>query len=142
MKINIPYNLAEQTLVKLMRTGDRLWRKSDEWFAQWEITDNHYNILRILNGANVPLSQKEIGERLVSSRANITKLIDLLEKKHFVERLACEDRRVKKVALTKLGTKFIAETKKQVMDFAETNMKNFSEQDLKTLITLLDKIEK
>lgn len=142
MKVNIPYSLAEQTLVKLMRTGDRLWRRSDEWFAQWELTDNHYNVLRILNGAATPLAQKEIGQQLVSSRANVTKLIDLLEKKHFVERLACEDRRVKKVALTKLGAKFITETKKQVIDFAENTMKNFSEQELKTLGILLDQIAK
>ncbi|MFN7930563.1 MAG: hypothetical protein U0Y68_22100, partial [Blastocatellia bacterium] len=74
--IKIPPSTAEQTLIKLMRVGDRLWRDSDEKFAQWDLTDNHYNVLRILNGAGEPISQIEIGRRMLSSRANVTKLID------------------------------------------------------------------
>ncbi|HYE72347.1 MAG TPA: MarR family transcriptional regulator, partial [Blastocatellia bacterium] len=71
-QVKIPNNAAEQALIKLMRIGDRLWRESDERFAQWGITDNHYNVLRILNGAGEPLSQVEIGRRMLSSRANVT----------------------------------------------------------------------
>ena len=38
--VTLPLSTAEQTLVKLMRVGDRLWRESDEKFAQWQLTDN------------------------------------------------------------------------------------------------------
>jgi len=141
MKVNITYSLAEQTMVKLMHIGDQLWRISDERFSQWGLSDNHYNVLRILNGSETALPQTEIGRRLVSSRANVTKLIDLLEKKQFVERLSCTDRRVKQIALTKQGTQFIRDTQKQVIEFAENNMKNFSKSELEILSNLLDKLK-
>src|SRR5438477_13102787 len=112
--VKLPASIAEQTLVKLMRVGDRLWRESDEKFAQWQLTDNHYNVLRILNGAGEPISQIEIGRRMLSSRANVTKLIDWLEGRKFVKRLSCGDRRVKLIELTSEGAKFIEGTAEQV----------------------------
>ncbi len=140
MKVKIPQNMAELTLLRLMRAGDRLWRASDERFGRWGLTDNHYNVLRILNGANEALSQIEIGRRMLSSRANITKLIDLLEERKFVKRLSCGDRRVNLVALTEDGAKFIAETLAEVVGHAEEVMKPLTRQELKTLAALLHKL--
>jgi MarR family transcriptional regulator, 2-MHQ and catechol-resistance regulon repressor len=139
-KVKIPASAAEQTLVKLMRVGDRLWREYDEKFAQWQLTDNHYNVLRILNGAGEPISQIEIGRRMLSSRANVTKLIDWLEERKFVKRLACEDRRVKLVELTPEGVQFIAETADQIIARAESTMSPLTKQQQKTLSQLLDKL--
>ena len=78
-RAKIPVSVAEQALVRLMRVGDRMWRESDERFRRWDLTDNHYNVLRILNGAGEPLRQVEIGRRMLSSRANVTKVVDHLE---------------------------------------------------------------
>ncbi|MBL8202793.1 MAG: MarR family transcriptional regulator [Blastocatellia bacterium] len=139
-KVKIPNNTAEQALIKLMRVGDRLWRESDERFGQWGLTDNHYNVLRILNGAGEPISQIEIGRRMLSSRANVTKLIDLLEEKKFVNRLNCEDRRVKLIALTEVGAKFLGETLRQILEAAELSLKPLTKTEQKTLSELLDKL--
>ena len=92
-RAKIPVSVAEQALVRLMRVGDRLWRESDERFRHWDLTDNHYNVLRILNGAGEPLRQVEIGRRMLSSRANVTKVVDHLETLGLVKRLDCADRR-------------------------------------------------
>ena len=99
-RAKIPVSVAEQALVRLMRVGDRLWRESDERFRHWDLTDNHYNVLRILNGAGEPLRQVEIGRRMLSSRANVTKVVDHLENLGLVRRLDCADRRVNLVELT------------------------------------------
>ena len=139
-KIKLSTNLAEQALIKLMRVGDRLWRESDERFGRWGISDNHYNVLRILNGAGEPLSQIEIGRRMLSSRANVTKLIDLLEERKFVKRLACGDRRVKLIKLTETGATFIAETASDVIGFAEKVLKPLTKAEQKSLAELLDKL--
>lgn len=139
-KVKIPQNISEVALIKLMRVGDKLWRESDERFAQWGFSDTHYNVLRILNGAGEPLSQIEIGRRMLSSRANVTKLIDLLEEKKFVKRLSCGDRRVKLIEVTEAGGKFLAETLEVVVGAAENVMKPLTKAEQKTLIELLDKI--
>ena len=139
-KVKIPNNNAEQVLIKLMRVGDRLWRESDERFGQWGLTDNHYNVLRILNGAGEAVSQIEIGRRMLSSRANVTKLIDWLEEKKFVKRLACGDRRVKLIELSATGAKFIEDTLRQILDAAESAMKPLTKAEQKALHELLDKL--
>lgn len=139
-KVKVPTNIAEEAMVKLMRVGDRIWRQSDEWFARWKIMDSHYNVLRILNGAGEPLSQIEISRRMLSSRANVTKLIDLLEKRGLVKRAACGDRRVNMVCLTDKGAQFIEETVAEVIGFAESTMKPLTRQEQRALVALLAKL--
>lgn len=139
-KVKIPNHIAEQALIKLMRVGDRLWRESDERFGQWGLTDNHYNVLRILNGAGEPLSQIEIGRRMLSSRANVTKLIDLLEEKKLAKRLACGDRRVKLIELSETGVQFIEDTLKQILEAAESSLKPLTKAEQKVLNELLGKL--
>ncbi len=139
-KAKIPPSVAEQAMVRLMRVGDRMWRASDERFARWHLTDNHYNALRILNGAGEPISQAEIGRQMLSSRANVTKLVDLLEARGLVKRLACEDRRVNLVELTDEGAKFIEETAAEVVGFAAETMRPLARAEQKTLFRLLGKL--
>lgn len=139
-RVKITPSVAEQSLIRLMRVGDRLWRASDERFSQWGITDNHYNVLRILNGAGEPLSQTEIGRRMLSSRANVTKLVDSLEKKGYVKRLSCGDRRVNLVALTEAGARFIEETLSAVITAANETMKPLTREEQKTLFRLLGEL--
>jgi len=139
-KVKITPSVAEQALIRLMRVGDRLWRKSDERFSQWGLTDNHYNVLRILNGASKPISQAEIGRKMLSSRANVTKLVDVLEERKFVKRLACSDRRVNLVELTDEGAKFIEETLPVVIGVANEEMKPLTRDEQKTLFVLLGKL--
>ncbi len=139
-KATIPPSVAEQAMVRLMRVGDRMWRASDERFARWGLTDNHYNVLRILNGSAEPISQAEIGRQMLSSRANVTKLVDLLEGRKFIRRLACEDRRVNLVELTGEGAKFIEETAAEVIGFAAETMGRLAREEQKTLFKLLGKL--
>lgn len=139
-RVKIPPSVAEQAMVRLMRVGDRLWRASDERFGRWGLTDNHYNALRILNGAGEPISQAEIGRQMLSSRANVTKLIDALEKRRFVRRLPCEDRRVNLVELTDEGAKFIEESAPEVIGFANESMKPLTREEQKSLFNLLGKL--
>ena len=140
MRVKITPSVAEQALIRLMRVGDRLWRASDERFGRWGLTDNHYNVLRILNGTAEPISQAEIGRKMLSSRANVTKLLDLLEARKFVKRLSCEDRRVNLVELTEDGAKFLEETLAEVIGFANEEMRSLTREERKTLFDLLGKL--
>jgi MarR family 2-MHQ and catechol resistance regulon transcriptional repressor len=139
-KVKIPPSVAEQAMVRLMRVGDRLWRASDERFGRWGLTDNHYNVLRILNGAGEPISQAEIGRKMLSSRANVTKLLDWLEERKFVRRLSCEDRRVNLIELTDEGAKFLEETARDVISSANEEMRLLTREEQKTLFNLLGKL--
>jgi DNA-binding MarR family transcriptional regulator len=139
-RVKIPPSVAEQALIRLMRVGDRLWRASDDRFGRWGLTDNHYNVLRILNGAGEPISQAEIGRKMLSSRANVTKLLDLLETRRFIRRLPCEDRRINLIELTDDGAKFLEETVAEVIGFANDEMRPLTRKETKTLFDLLGKL--
>ena len=136
-QVKITPSVAEQALIRLMRVGDRLWRASDERFSKWGITDNHYNVLRILNGAGEPISQSEIGRRMLSTRANVTKLVDGLEEKGWVKRLSCGDRRVNLVTLTEAGAQFLTDSLSEVIQVANETMKPLTREEQKTLFRLL-----
>jgi len=138
--VKIEANDAERALVRLMRVGDRLRRTSDERFSEWGLMDSHYNVLRILNGADEPLHQTEIGRRLLSSRANVTKLIDFLEDRRFVRRVTCADRRAYHIELTAAGAKFLQETCAEVLRFAEEVMKPLTKSEQKLLGEFLGKL--
>jgi MarR family transcriptional regulator, 2-MHQ and catechol-resistance regulon repressor len=139
-KVKIPVSIAEQAMVRLMRAGDSVWRDSDDRFGRWGLTDNHYNVLRILNGVGEPISQVEIGRRMLSSRANVTKLIDLLEQRNMVKRLPSQDRRVNLVTLTAEGLKFIEDTLSEVVGFANEAMNALTRDEQKQLFNLLGKL--
>ena len=139
-RVKIPPSVAEQAMVRLMRVGDRVWRASDERFGRWGMTDNHYNVLRILNGVGEPISQAEIGRRMLSSRANVTKLVDLLEERKLVRRLPSQDRRVNLVALTDEGAGFIEETLSEVIAFANEALAALTREEQKLLFNLLGKL--
>jgi DNA-binding MarR family transcriptional regulator len=139
-KVKIPVSIAEQAMVRLMRAGDSVWRDSDDRFGRWGLTDNHYNVLRILNGVGEPISQVEIGRRMLSSRANVTKLIDLLEQRNMVKRLPSQDRRVNLVTLTAEGLKFIEDTLSEVIGFANEAMNALTRDEQKQLFNLLGKL--
>jgi len=140
MKVQIPFNISDRTMGRLMQLGDRIWRNTDKKFADWNMTTNHYNVLRILNGAGEPLSQVEISRRLLSSRANVTKVIDHLEEIGFVHRNSCKDRRVRLIELTQKGYRFIADTLQEAEEYAEDQMDSLSKREQKILCGLLGKL--
>ena len=139
-RVKIPSSVAERALVRLMRVGDRMWRESDERFRRWDLTDNHYNVLRILNGAGEPLRQVEIGRRTLSSRANVTKVVDHLEEMGLVKRLECADRRVNLVDLTSAGLDLLDATSREVVDAAEKALRALTREEQQTLDELLGRL--
>ncbi len=139
-RVRIKPSLEEQALIRLMRIGDRMWRASDEHFSKWGLTDNHYNVLRILNGAGEPISQSEIGRRMLSSRANVTKLIDLLEERGYVKRLACGDRRVNLISLTQAGADFLEESLDEIQNHAARSLDPLTRDEIRSLFRLLGKL--
>jgi MarR family 2-MHQ and catechol resistance regulon transcriptional repressor len=139
-RVRITPSVAEQALVRVMRVGDRLWRDSDERFARWGLSDSHYNVLRILNGSREPLAQVELGRRMHSSRANVTKLIDGLEERGFVKRLACPDRRVNLIDLTAEGADFLRDSLPEILKTVRETMKHLTREEQKTLFRLLGKL--
>ena len=104
----------------------------------FKISEQQYNILRILRGAKKPFSVNTVKDRMVQKSPNATRLMDKLCEKGLIRRMRCEnDRRVVYVEITKEGLQLLDQ-----IDFSEfyRHLDKLSLEEASALNTLLNKI--
>ena len=130
-----------EALLNIVRTADFIWKLSESFFSPFGITGAQYNILIVLKLVNKALTQVEIGERLISSRANITLLLDKMEAKGLVKRERIEsDRRVLMVDLTARGRKAVDTVEVKYVAEVERLMSCLTGTECKEMSRLLEKL--
>ena len=98
---------ALNTYIKLMRAAESLTVRAHEHLSSTGLTISQFGVLEALYHIG-PMSQKDIGQRILRSSGNITMVIDNLEKRRLVRRIRDErDRRSFIVHLTEAGKKLI-----------------------------------
>ena len=135
-------NLEEEALLNIRRTSDRLQHYTQQLFKPHGITPTQYNVLRILRGAgDSGLRCSEIGERLVSSDPDITRLLGRLQKQKLIRR-KCDpkDKRVIYAFITAEGQRLLKETDPLINDSIKHLLKHMSRDKLTTLISLLEEV--
>lgn len=100
--------LALDTFIKLMRATNSVSSRIHQPLQVDNLTQSQFGVLEALHHLG-PLSQGELGEKILKSNANLTTVVDSLEKKELVTRRRCEkDRRRVEVELTLSGRKLIS----------------------------------
>lgn len=100
---------ALDAYIKLMRAAGSVMARVNRHLAGSDLTISQFGVLEALFHLG-PLSQRELGRRLLKSGGNMTLVIDNLEKRGLVRReRAQEDRRFVTVLLTEKGTRLIAD---------------------------------
>jgi DNA-binding MarR family transcriptional regulator len=130
----------QKAALNLIYTFNWVSEKIDNHFAPFDITQQQFNILRILRGAGQPLSTLQIRQRMLDKMSDTSRIVDRLIKKGMVKKtVSREDRRLVDVLLTDKGKKLL-----QTMDALNEEMdaifKYLSEDEAKQLNILLDKI--
>lgn len=98
---------ALTTYTKLMRAAESLTARAHEHLSSAGLTISQFGVLEALHHLG-PMSQKDIGSKILRSSGNITMVIDNLEKRSLVRRERDEhDRRFFIVHLTEAGNKLI-----------------------------------
>lgn len=138
-----PFRSASQeATLGLLRTADIVRRHFTRVLEPAGITQQQYNVLRILRGAGEEgLPTLSIIDRLLERTPGITRLIDRLEKKGWVERQRDgADRRQVVCRINDAGLELLAELD-PVMDRADDeSMAILEVSEQRTLIELLDKV--
>lgn len=89
---------------EILATADVFLRESHRLFRPHGLTAAQFNVLNVLARTEAGLSQRELGDRLVVDRSNVTGLLDRLEKAGWVRRTDDpKDRRIYRVSLTPSG---------------------------------------
>jgi DNA-binding MarR family transcriptional regulator len=87
------------------------------------------------------MSQQQIADTIIKDKNSVVKLIDGLEKKEMVKRVAnMEDRRQNLIELTPLGKEIEESVKEIAMNVVSTITKDIQEQELRTYINVLTKM--
>jgi len=131
-------NERVKALINIKYTANWLDNIGNEFMKPYKISIQQYNILRILRGAGKAVTVKTVKDRMIQKSPNSTRLMDKLCDKNLIERTRCEnDRRVVYVKISEIGLEVLD---KIDMEKFDSNMNSISEEEAKTLNTILDKI--
>lgn len=127
-----------KAMINILYTANWISAAQIEFFKPFGISPQQYNVLRILNGAGAALNVQTIKSRMIDRSPNVTRLMDKLCAKNFIERLpSATDRRVVKIKITKEGKDLLESIPK---DFNHDLIKNLTESEALQLSDLLDKM--
>lgn len=125
--------------LNVQRTASVLGRGLSEVLRSSGVTRTQYNALRILRGADGPLTCSEVGERMIARDPDVTRLLDRLEEKGLVRReRSAEDRRVVVSEITEQGREVVDDLDEPVARLHEKQLGHLGEEKLRTLTSLLE----
>ena len=145
-EINIDLPIAfedpgHEALVAVWWTGNLLKKVSRRFFRRFETTEARFNLLMALKYAGGPLTQIELGRRLLTDKSNVTGLIDALERLGLIERNAVEgDRRSNHITLTESGRSRIDKLDAQYKEVVAGVMAFFTAEEQAGLKRLMKKL--
>lgn len=137
-------NPAHEALLNIYYTAARIRKRAGDFFRTYDLTDVQYNVMSLLKhqlGENGGLTQVDLSRMMLVNRANITTLIDRMEKAGLVARRPVpDDRRYNVICLTTKGIDVYQRVsgayKKRVNDI----MGVLNAQELDALKNILEKI--
>jgi DNA-binding MarR family transcriptional regulator len=115
---------------------------SARFAAEEGLTNQQYNVLRILRGAGqAGLPTLEIGERMIERTPGVTRLVDRLIEKKLVQReRSGEDRRQVWCSITARGRQLLARYDEEVDGLEEKAFECLGRDELRQFIQLANKI--
>jgi DNA-binding MarR family transcriptional regulator len=135
-------SLSQEAYLALLRTADDSKRYIAKVLEPAGVTVQQYNVLRILRGAGRDgIPTLVVAERMLERTPGVTRLIDRMERKGWVERSRCtEDRRRVWCKITSSGLALLDRLEAPVQETDEVFHDVLSGQELAALVSCLDKI--
>jgi DNA-binding MarR family transcriptional regulator len=126
--------------INIIYTANWLNEKMGQILATEDITQQQYNILRILKGSDAPLSTLKIRERMLDKMSDTSRIVDRLIVKGLVEKTACiKDKRLVDITVSKKGLQLL-EKLDSLNDHIDSVLKGVSEKEAQAMNQILDKL--
>jgi len=141
-ELNTQFKAGHQRMLSnILFTANWLRQRFEGEMKPFRLSGQQFNVLRILRGAGDWLNMHEMRGRMIEKSPNTTRLVDKLVEKNWVIRRRCdEDRRVVHLKISEAGLDLLAEIDKKGGDEDIDFIQNLSEEEMKTLSDLLDKL--
>ncbi len=130
----------QKVIINIIYTYNWMNERLKSFFEKEDITQQQFNILRILRGAVTPISTSQIRERMLDKMSDTSRIVDRLITKSLVKKIICSgDKRMVDVTITPKGRKLL-----EKLDAFELTMDAvagaLTEADAKNVNKLLDKM--
>lgn len=136
----MPYRIEDSLGFAIHRTDMRFKQVGAKFLRPYGLTPEQYAALATLCNRD-GMSQRELADHLVKDRPNITRILDKLQQKGFVERkLDPADRRVHRLHATTEGQQLMQELIPSVLELREQMFSVLSSKEQKNLRDLLDRL--
>ena len=151
--------LEHEAILNVYYTASQIKKRAEEFFRGFGLTDVQFNVMMLLAHQSGPapidtvecsrhegnrcggLSQAQLSDMMLVNRANVTSLIDRMEKAGLVVRTASpDDRRYNIVKLTSRGGKLFARVDPLYVKEVETIMAVLNQPEQKKLVAMLEKV--
>lgn len=126
--------------INIIYTANWLNEKMGQILATEDITQQQYNILRILRGSDAPLSTLKIRERMLDKMSDTSRIVDRLIVKGLVEKTACiKDKRLVDITVSKKGLQLL-EKLDSLNEHIDSILKGVNEKEAQAMNQILDKL--
>jgi len=126
-----------EALLSIMLTADVLSTAGNRLLRPEGLTEAQFNLMLALKYTGRPLTQSDLGKRLVVTRASVTSLLDRLEAKGLVTREAVPgNRRAYHVALTAPGYALVDRVEPRYRDLIHQVLDGFDDRACRELVRL------
>ena len=126
--------------INIIYTANWLNEKMGQILATEDITQQQYNILRILRGSECPLSTLKIRERMLDKMSDTSRIVDRLIVKGLVEKTACiKDKRLVDITVSKKGLQLL-EKLDSLNEHIDSILKGVNEKEAQAMNQILDKL--
>lgn len=137
-------NESQSVLRRLLLLANALSRSLDSLHAGYCISGTNVRILHYLyehEGKDV--FQRDIENAFDIRRSTVSKVVQLMEQKELISRQSVNgDARLKRIVLTDKARKILTSTGDELSRFEEHITSSLTPEEIQTLCTLLDKINR
>jgi DNA-binding MarR family transcriptional regulator len=133
-------NEHQKVMVNIIYTANWMNEQLKAFFDKEDITQQQFNILRILRGAGEPISTLQIRQRMLDKMSDTSRIVDRLVIKGLAKKATCPtDKRLVDVSITNKGKKVL-----EKIDASQNKMdaisNNLTDADAEIMNGLLDKM--
>jgi len=145
LKLKKGFAIVEhEALLNIYYTANLIKKRADAFFKTFGLTDVQFNVMTLLHHHSSPeggLSQAQLSDKMLVNRANITSLVDRMEKAGLVARTShSSDRRFNIIKLTAKGEKLFTRVEPLYLKQIQQVMSGAAESEQKKLMAILEKV--
>ena len=132
-------NAHQKAVINLLYTANWLLDKNASFFKEFGITNQQFNILRILRGQHPKkISGSEIKSRMIDKNSDVSRLLDRLLAKKLIEKTPCpNDKRAADVMISASGLAMLKSIDEK-MDATDLEILKITPREAEQLNALLD----